>query len=581
MEGNSPTMRKAIELFEQQKYREALAAFADLYNHSQDQNERKAIFEMLVDSFYAPNMAELKANYERNLEVLKQYPYFRDKIFRKFEELSFQLFPASDEYFYCYSKEKDCFLGEYDAATRNQMRYFFENLDEPLRVENEDNFYNLNFLNDNVRASEDFAGDNHIYLLYDTPEPLERLMMTCDLEPLLRQKKFVFLVGEENRDRYPIDFQKEFGIDYNKMTPKKLRIEEMQRICFWYKRGYSGALFGLNLLNHNRYIMMRFGGDLFNESYVNGYPLFQTNLPEDVMKDTTKVYTVKSLEHLYHSPNFKWGVSDFSDFIKWLKRSSIDRFTLPELFRAYFIYKYHKDKPDVNPRIVPVILWEPHINNIEISNPLVLGFPYRTVLTSMRDPIITVGRIYQREGSIFITQYLAIGISMDKELRKDYYGYRFEDAKLHPVETCKALCENLNVPYDPDMLNNDEEMEGINGEPAVRGFDTAPLNRNVDAVLSRFDQCRLQIFYDSLLRHYGYPAFNFEECPMSDDDIAFLFKFPFKFEKDYVEKEKWGKISKEQLRQSLLQNMVALWNMGKRGELVFPKVIKPKFEEEK
>ena len=37
---------------------------------------------------------------------------------------------------------------------------------------------------------------------------------------------------------------------------------------------------------------------------------------------------------------------------------------------------------------------------------------------------------------------------MNKELRKDYYGYRFEDAKLYPVETCKALCETLNAPQN-------------------------------------------------------------------------------------------------------------------------------------
>ena len=66
---------------------------------------------------------------------------------------------------------------------------------------------------------------------------------------------------------------------------------------------------------------------------------------------------------------------------------------------------------------------------------------------------------------------------------------------------------------------------------------------------------------------------------MSDNDVAFLFKFPFKFEKDYVEKGKWEKVTKDQLRQHLYQNMVALWQMGKRGELVFPKVIKPKVED--
>ncbi len=350
----------------------------------------------------------------------------------------------------------------------------------------------------------------------------------------------------------------------------------MQRICFWYKRGYSGTLFGLNLLNHNRYIMAKYGGDLFYESYINGIPFLQTNLPDEVMKDIARIYTIQDFEALYHHPDIQWGVKDMAAFIQWLKDSSIVKFTLPEVFRAYFIYKYHHEKPQMNPRVVPVILWEPHLNTTDVHDPLVLDFTYKIVLNSFREPVTTVGRIYQREGSIFIPQYMWIGCSMHPELRKHYYSYRFEDLKTHPVETCKALCELLNVPYDPDMMNADAEMVGINGEAAVRGFDKAPLQRNIDSAFSLFDQVRLQIFYDAILRHYGYPAFNFEECPMDDNDVVFLLKFPFKCEKDYVEKGKWEKTTREKLRQKLYQNMMAAWYAAKQGKLVFPKVVLPK-----
>ena len=100
MEDNKLTIEQAVRLFEQQRYREALSAFAEIYNQSSDKNERDAVFNMLVDSFYAPNAAELEANYVKNLGVLKQYPYFWDKTFREYEDLPFCLFPASDEYFY-------------------------------------------------------------------------------------------------------------------------------------------------------------------------------------------------------------------------------------------------------------------------------------------------------------------------------------------------------------------------------------------------------------------------------------------------------------------------------------------------
>lgn len=553
---------------------EGFAELADAYEGGED---APAIIEDLKQGFWEPNLAEMEKNFEDNVAFLSQYPFLLSKKFIAPRENRYLLFPLTEDLFYRFDPKAQRFAPMEIGADR-ETRYFFEDLDQPLFVSDEYNFYNLRFLRDNVRRSEDFAGDNHIYLHYEDAEAFSLLLYCGGLAELCREEKFVFLIGSEER-LYPLDFKARFGIDYSTMEPQKLRIEEMQRICFWYKRGYSGTLFGLNLLDHNCYVSMRYGADLFYYSSIKGCPFYRTNLPEEIMKRTKKVYKIQDIKGLYHNPDIQWGVEDFSAFIQWLEASAIHSFTLPELFRAYFIYKYHRDKPHMNPRIVPLILWEPHINDLDIHDPLILDFPYRTVLNSVRDPIRTVGRIYQREGSIFITQTLAIGYSMSQELRRDYYGYRLEDAKLHPVETCKALCQVLNIPYDPNMLNDDEEREGINGEAPVRGFDTAPLHRNVDAVLSPFDQCRLQIFFDSMLRHYGYPTFDFEECPMTDSDVEFLFKFPFKFERDYVEQGKWEKITREQLRQSLFQNMRIMWQMGKQGKLVFPKVIRPNLEQ--
>lgn len=550
--------------------------FAELAEgYAEGQNSPSAL-EDLKRGFWEPNLAEMEENFQKNASFLNEYPFFLSKRLVALRDNRYLLFALTDELFYRFDQHEQAFA-PMEVNSERETRYFFEDLGRPLLIENEFNSFNLRFLKDNVRRSEDFAGDNHIYLCYENKDALSLLLYYVDLTELCKDRKFVFLT-EEERGLYPLDFKERFGIDYSGMKPQRLRVEEMQRICFWYKRGYSGTLFGLNLLGHNRHIIMRYGADLFYESYVKGYPFFQTNLPEQVMKDTARVYTLQGLKALVHHPEFQWGVSDLEDFIQWLEASSINSFTLPALFRAYFIYKFYRDSPQMNPRIVPVILWEPHINAVDIHDPLILDFPYITLLNSIRDPIKTVGRIYQREGSIFITQTLAIGYSMNPKLRKHYYGYRLEDAKLYPTETCQALCAALNVPYDPNMLNDDEVREGINGEPDVVGFDTAPLHRNVDAVLSAFDQCRLQIFFDSLLRHFGYPAFDFDECPMDDNDVAFLFKFPFKFEKDYVEKGKWEKTTREQLRQTLFQTMVRIWQLGKQGKLVFPKVIRPQLE---
>lgn len=60
-------------------------------------------------------------------------------------------------------------------------------MEKPLFVTNEDNRYNLKFLYDNVRCSEDVGTDNHVYLYYDNVNRFLRLLLTTDLEQLLKE----------------------------------------------------------------------------------------------------------------------------------------------------------------------------------------------------------------------------------------------------------------------------------------------------------------------------------------------------------------------------------------------------------
>lgn len=393
MENNKITMEHAVELFDQQKYREAFAAFAEIYNQCQDKDERETIFEMLDAAFYAPNIEELRANYEKNVQALKQYPYFWDKTFRQYEDLAFQLFPVSDEHYFRYSKEQDSFLGEYDAATRHQMRYFFENIDNPLRVEDEDNFYNLNFLNDNVRASEDYAGDNHIYLVYHTLEPLERLMLSCDLESVLRQKKFVFLIGEENKKRYPLDFKKEFQIDYTSMVPAPVRVEEIKRVCLWYKHAYSGTALCREILGSLDEVQMSTGN--FNNSLIAGKWILASEEFRNAITNFDTVYTAEQVLEMLRSGKYELLLEGNEDFADWLRqhRPAPHAYTVKELFCGYFLFRY--EKRNLNPRIVPMLLYDPHVWDPGLYSDMLLSFPYYTVLTCVREPITTFIRCQQ------------------------------------------------------------------------------------------------------------------------------------------------------------------------------------------
>lgn len=263
--------------------------FAELAEgYAEGQNSPSAL-EDLKRGFWEPNLAEMEENFQKNASFLNEYPFFLSKRLVAPRDNRYLLFALTDELFYRFDQHEQAFA-PMEVNSERETRYFFEDLGRPLLIENEFNSFNLRFLKDNVRRSEDFAGDNHIYLCYENKDALSLLLYYVDLTELCKDRKFVFLT-EEERGLYPLDFKERFGIDYSGMEPQRLRVEEMQRICFWYKRGYSGTLFGLNLLGHNRHIIMRYGADLFYESYVKGYPFFQTNLPEQVMKDTARVYT--------------------------------------------------------------------------------------------------------------------------------------------------------------------------------------------------------------------------------------------------------------------------------------------------
>lgn len=529
---------EAIELFDKQQYQEAFSAFTEMYHASRSAGDKQEIFQLLEEVFYRPNAAELEKNYTGNLSLLQAYPYFWGRALRSFEALRFQLFPVSEGLYCCYDREKDRFGDIYDGDTPRQMRYFFERLDEPIRATDEDNCYNLTFLHDNVRSSEDFAGDNHIYLLYATPEPLERLMLACDLAPLLRQQKFVFLLGKKNWKRYPIDFQKTFGVDYAERSPAPVRVEEVKRICFWYKHAYSGTELSLGVLGAVNEIQMYSAMVFHTDSTVDGKPMY--DLPEfrGLLNRPEEICTVEQIESLLRTRRCDIRLEGLLDYLAWLRqqRPAPHRYTVKELFCGYFLFRY--EQRHINPRVVPMLLFDLHVWNTSVYNAVVSAFPYRTVLTSVREPIMTFGRsyLYGLIGwSKFQTQYI-LGSDyvhaqfLPPELQECYFGFRFEDLKTKPEAVCRALCRHLNVPFAEQMLETEAPLADRTGQ-VTRGFDQAPLHRDISAVLTEFDQLRLKLFYDPILRYYGYPCFPFEEYPLSEEVVRELLRYPFRFER--------------------------------------------------
>ena len=156
---------------------------------------------------------------------------------------------------------------------------------------------------------------------------------------------------------------------------------------------------------------------------------------------------------------------------------------------------------------------------------------------------------------------------LNPKLRSHYCGIRFEDMKTRPETVCRALCRNLNIPYEPQMLEADGSFTDAEGNK-IRGFDDKPLHRDVSGLLSEFDQLRLKIFFDPILKYYGYPSFSFEEHPLPDTMVRDLFRYPFRLEY-VIEKQSNGAIPCAKTHRWIQKMLQSLW----KKEIICPKML--------
>lgn len=534
------TLKEAFSLVEEGSYKEAFRVFAKIYNESGEEELRRELMQTLKEIFYFLNEGELRGQYEKNIKALEGYSFVLGESFRKFEELPFLLFPVSEEIFYLYDACGDCFAGEYEAKTRNQMRYFFEDLDRPLFVEDEDNFYNLMFLEDNVRRSEDWGGDNHIYLSYRNLAPLERLLSVCDIEPLLGNQKFVFLLGEEAGERYPLDFKAEYGLEYPEGAAP-LRPEELKRICYWYKHAYSGTDLSLQVFDTFSFTQVFKAHDFYYYSEVEGeQPLSPRKFGRlrEILAEPMREYSLREIEELLNDPKNQIAIPRIKEAVAWARDTwrERDSYCVKDLFSLYFLFRYREK--ETKGRIVPLLVFDPHIWECDVHNALIQSFPYYTVLTCVREPIMTVARSYMyglMGWNEFQTKYILASEYthtqfLGKEMLRFYYGYRFEDLKARPKETLEKVCRVLNIPFEEAVLAVDAPVTDRNTGDTVHGFDNAPLHRDISSVFSEFDQIRLKMFYAPIHEYYGYPSFSFKEHKLPEILVRDLLSYPFRFE---------------------------------------------------
>ncbi|MCI8553263.1 MAG: hypothetical protein HFF56_09810 [Lawsonibacter sp.] len=549
-DGTDPGMELEAALYILQfgsgdNYKISYTVFRDLYNKGFCKED---ILQVMDGAFYAPNVKLIQTRYRKNCALLEKYPYIFRKDFLKFEDLPIRFYPYDDNSYTPYYMEEERF-GDYINFKETVIRhYFFKNLDNPILAQDVYSQYELEYLRDNVRRSEDVARENHIYLHYSSWAEFCAYLTCLNMKPLLEEKKVVFLF-EEEIEQYPIDFKARFNIDYSGMNVKPLAIREVTKII-WHTQ----------LSSHN-------GGDLFNEVF-DAHPnlimmpsIMMSNVQETVAKVRDIIDGCDSLAEALQSFD-NWNEPRLIEEL-YHNRSRTDK----DILVAMYLYQKEYTKfIDRESRIVPALFFQPHFSTIVYSlkadvknrarlysemyetvrnSPLFLGFKYIKTFTPMRRPTTSHGgtvrfmnfkaeeankNLGEHDTPTIITDAVSERIlnrsfMIDKQDRiyRDSVIVRFEDGKLNPTATFTALSAFLDLPYTESMTYCSDHGKK-DPHPETKGFDPVSVYRTYDEFVNDKERIFIEYFLRDAYAYYGYDFQYYDGKPMSVEQVKELLK---------------------------------------------------------
>ena len=551
-------------------YRISYTCFRDLYNQGYF---REHILPLMTAAFYTPNVKTLKTRYERNCRLLEKYPYVfrRDLEFPAFDELTIQFFPYDDHNGYIpFYRAEERFGDFVNFDNPVVSRNFFKDLEKPVFAADVFSQYELEYLKDNVRRSEDVGRENHIYLHYTDWEVFCSYLQVLNLRALLEGEKLVFLIGEEEKE-YPIDFKERFGIDYSRYAVQPVGLREINKLI-WHTQ----------LSTHN-------GGDFFNEIF-DAHPnlICMSSVMMDKVKETVDIIREKLDE-----------CKSRDDAIEMLKE-----WNNPRLVTELYLLRKRTDKDiftasflcdktavcglDPAARIAPAIFFQPHFHNVvyqlrtgqngsailEEENydelhklSIFRDFKYVKTFTPMRRFTTSHGatvkfmygmslkrvesqkkehkenlKIDEKIKNTLVSdavmeRVLNRGFLIDPENRlyKDSVVVRFEDGKLNPKATFTALAAFLDVPYTESMTYCSEgggknvaygekiESDGVVVDLRnVAGFDTSTVYRTYDEYVNDSERCFIEYFLRDAYACYGYDFQYYDGTEMDEERVEQL-----------------------------------------------------------
>lgn len=504
--------------FSRGDYQISYTIFVSLYNRGLFQ---QAIMDIMYQAFYLPNVEKQRKRYTENLRILKEYPYCFQKDFPDFEDLPLLFFPFNDKGYLPFDREKNSF-GEYTNFKEEIMdRYFFRDLENPILANDVFSQYQLEYLVDNVRRSEWVGRENHIYLHYSSVEALCAYLPCLSLKKILREKKIVFLFGDEI-NLYPIDFKERFGIDYSQYPVKPFGIREINRLI-WHTQ----------LSTHN-------GGDFFNEIFYEHPNLlsFESVMLENIRK------IIRELQSDFRSSALN------ASLIREL--TGISKPTPKDFLVALFLNNETMHRGlDLHSRIVPALFFQPHFSDVNFTlqtdeketaallesnqleeigrSPIFNQFKYIKTFAPMRRITTSYGatirymarQIEEQEEDQEIKpdeivnmpdelteRLLSRGYFVDTSSRlfKDSILVRFEDGKLNPKATFTALAEFLDIPYTESLTRcSSFRGDGVSSsQENDQGFELGAVYRTYDEYTDDADRAIIEFFFRDAYQKYGY-----------------------------------------------------------------------------
>jgi len=489
-----------------------------------------------------------KETYEKNRVALNGYKWRRHGAFPDWEQLSVKAEKAEEnEFFYR--------MGEYVSKPIKIERSivntkpFFRDLSKPLLLKNEFNTYNIEYVVDNVRQSEYYGGDNHVYLYYDDMKDFALLLQVVDITPLLKENKIVFLFGKEDLAlNYPLDFKGIYGIDYDNEPPKPIRVEEIKRIFLTWSinpasrvRSFFYPL--LDGLPNTIYFSIQMPFDQFVAIYrcfLQGKTVLQfaecfftefLDIPDwggkwkDAIRSLFASEKISNIEEALDKKFWRTILSLFPlDYvpneIEWLK--------------AFALAKAADFGQNANARIAPAIAMFFNNTTRQVSMiennllPVLRKFKYIRIISIIRRLTINAGShvddhslnkwnlvsavtwfIERRRPNKKNNQYFDdFYISENDEFLPFRKVMRFEDLKLEPIASIEALCDFFDIPMDEvlskSFLEKEHSYKNPNSGKVSKGFSTTAVFDLHEMRFSPYDYYRMEVVMGKAYENYGY-----------------------------------------------------------------------------